>query len=80
MIERYSRSRMNYIWTNQHKFQKMMEVEIAACEAHAKLGNIPRKALVNIKKKAKFNLKRIEELDKKTITMSLRSCRIFRRI
>jgi adenylosuccinate lyase len=44
----------------------MMEVEIAACEAHAKNGKIPKKALVNIKKKARFNLARIEALDKKT--------------
>jgi len=43
-----------------------MEVEIAACEAHAKLGKIPRNALSGIKKRAKFDLQRIEALDKKT--------------
>jgi len=66
MIKRYSLPQMSRIWQQQNKFQKMMEVEIAACEAHAKQGSIPKKALGNIKKKAKFNLKRIEELDKKT--------------
>lgn len=66
MIRRYSLPKMSRIWQQENKFQKMAEVEIAACEAHAKLGNIPKKALSNIKKKAKFNLKRIEELDKKT--------------
>jgi len=57
---------MSHIWHSQNKFQKMLEVEVAACEANAKLGKIPKKALYAIKKKSKFNLKRIEELDKKT--------------
>ena len=66
MIKRYSLPRMSHIWDQQNKFQKMMEVEIAACIAHAKSGNIPKKALSSIKKNAKFNLKRIEALDRKT--------------
>ncbi len=66
MIPRYSLPEMSRIWQQQNKFQKMMEVEIAACEAHAKSGKIPKGALVNIKKKARFNLARIEALDKKT--------------
>ena len=66
MIQRYSLPQMNHIWSDRNKFQKMMEVEIAACQAHAESGKIPRQAFVNIKKKAKFDLKRIEALDKKT--------------
>jgi adenylosuccinate lyase len=66
MIQRYSLPQMNYIWSDRNKFQKMMEVEIAACQAHAESGKIPRQAFANIKKKAKFDLKRIEALDKKT--------------
>ena len=66
MISRYSLPEMSRIWQQQNKFQKMMEVEVAACEAHAKRGKIPKKALVNIQKKAKFDLARIEALDKKT--------------
>jgi len=57
---------MASIWNPQNKFQKMMEVEIAACEAHAKHKNIPAKALSKIKRKAKFSLKRIEELERKS--------------
>ncbi len=66
MISRYSLPEMSRIWQQQNKFQKMMEVEVAACEAHAKRGKIPKKALTNIQKKAKFDLARIEALDKKT--------------
>ena len=66
MIARYSLPEMSRIWQQQNKFQKMMEVEVAACEAHAKRGKIPKKALTNIQKKAKFDLASIEALDKKT--------------
>jgi adenylosuccinate lyase len=65
MIPRYSLPKMERVWLKQNKFQKMLDVELAACEAHAKLGNIPKKALSDIRNKAKFNLKRIEELEKK---------------
>jgi adenylosuccinate lyase len=44
----------------------MMEVEIAASEAHANSGKIPKKAFERIKKRARFDLKKIEALDKKT--------------
>ena len=66
MISRYSLPEMSRIWQQQNKFQKMMEVEVAACQAHAKRGKIPKKALANIQKKAKFDLASIEALDKKT--------------
>ena len=66
MIPRYSLPEMSRIWQQQNRFQKMMDVEIAACEAHAKRGKIPKKALANIQKKAKFDLASIEALDKKT--------------
>jgi len=66
MISRYSLPEMSRIWQQQNKFQKMMEVEVAACQAHAKRGKIPKKALADIQKKAKFDLASIEALDKKT--------------
>jgi adenylosuccinate lyase len=66
MIQRYSLPQMNRIWQDQNKFQKMMEVEIAASEAHAHTGKIPKKAFSQIKKKARFDLKKIEALDRKT--------------
>jgi adenylosuccinate lyase len=66
MIQRYSLPKMNRIWQDQNKFQKMMEVEVAASEAHAHTGKIPKKAFNQIKKKARFDLKKIESLDKKT--------------
>ena len=59
MILRYTRSEMAMIWEPENKYQKWLDVEIAACEAWAKMGEIPAKSLATIKKKAKFNIRRI---------------------
>ena len=45
MIERYTRPEMGRIWSEQHKFETWLEVEIAACEAMAEEGLIPAEAL-----------------------------------
>ena len=55
---------MREIWSEEHKFQTWLEVEIAACEAWGKLGKIPQTALKKIKSKASFSLKRIDEIEK----------------
>ncbi|MBI3755543.1 MAG: adenylosuccinate lyase, partial [Deltaproteobacteria bacterium] len=64
MIERYSRKEMAKIWEPENRFKKWLEVEIAACEAWARLGEIPKKALDTIKAKADFNIQRIDEIEK----------------
>jgi adenylosuccinate lyase len=56
---------MARIWEPQNKFQKWLDVEIAACEAWANKGEIPKKSLATIKKKAKFSIKRIDTIEKK---------------
>lgn len=66
MITRYSLPKMASIWSDQNKFQKMLDIEILACEAMADLGKVPRKELKKIKSKAKFNVKRIEKIEQKT--------------
>ncbi|HEX9916627.1 MAG TPA: adenylosuccinate lyase [candidate division Zixibacteria bacterium] len=66
MIPRYSLPKMQNIWSEQNKFEKWLEIEILACEAQAKFGNIPRSALLQIKRKAKFNAQRIEKIEEKT--------------
>ncbi|MBI5179205.1 MAG: adenylosuccinate lyase [Nitrospinae bacterium] len=64
MIERYSLKEMATLWSLESKFAAWLEVEIAACEAHAKMGKIPKRALATIKKKAAFNVQRIDEIEK----------------
>jgi len=57
---------MKSIWTKESKFQKMLDIEIAACGAWSKKGKIPKAALSKIRKKAKFNIEKIEKLEEKT--------------
>lgn len=66
MIERYTNPEMGRIWTLQHEFEVMLEVEITACEAMAELGQIPVEAAKNIREKAHFNLERVKEIEKVT--------------
>ena len=75
MIKRYSLPRMAKIWEEENKFKKMLKVEIAACEAMAKLGKVPKAAVTVIKKKAAFDvesgLQKVEVLIGKAGTLPL---------
>lgn len=66
MIKRYSRPEITGIWDDQNRFQKMLDVEILACEAFAKLKLIPESAVKTIKEKASFSIERINEIEKIT--------------
>jgi len=66
MIKRYTLPRMARIWEDDNKFQKMLKVEILACEALSKLKIVPKKDLTQIQKKAKINVSRIKKIEKKT--------------
>ena len=46
MIDRYSLPEMREIWTLHSKFNYYLKVELAVCEAYAKLGKIPQEDLV----------------------------------
>src|ERR1041385_4823853 len=66
MIDRYTLPEMGALWSEQTKFQKWLDVEIAVCEVHAEMGTIPREALEQIKSRAKFSVERIDEIEKTT--------------
>ena len=66
MIARYTRPAMGAIWSDEHRFQTWLDVEIAACEAHAELGNIPADAVQVIKENAAFNTERVLEIEAET--------------
>ena len=63
MIDRYSLPEMREIWTLHSKFNYYLRVELAVCEAYAKLGKIPQEDLLKIKSFASFDLKRIDEIE-----------------
>lgn len=64
MIERYSREEIKNIWELQAKFEYYLKVELAVCEAYAKLGKFPQANLNEIKEKASFTLDRIDEVER----------------
>jgi len=66
MIERYTLPRMAGVWSEQNKFEKMLKIEILACEALSRLKIIPKDDLFRIKKKACFNIERIKKIEEKT--------------
>ncbi|OQB56504.1 MAG: Adenylosuccinate lyase [Deltaproteobacteria bacterium ADurb.Bin151] len=66
MIPRYSREKMTAIWSQKNKYQKWLDVEVAACEAMAKLGKVPAQAVDTIKSKAVIDVARIDEIEKIT--------------
>lgn len=66
MIERYTRPQMGQLWTDQAKLDRWLRVEVAACDAMAELGIIPKKAAQAISAKAKVNTKRVAEIEEIT--------------
>lgn len=66
MIERYTYPEMGAIWTLQHEFEVMLDIEIAACEAMAEIGLIPKEAVKTIQERATFDLDRVKEIEKVT--------------
>ncbi len=66
MIERYTLPEMGRLWSEENKFQKWLDVELAVCEVHAEMGTIPREAVQEIKSRARFSVGRINEIEKTT--------------
>ena len=66
MIPRYTPHRMGRIWTEEARFQKMLEVELLACEALAKQGTIPSAAARRIRKRARLDVTRIGQRERRT--------------
>ncbi|HEX9815126.1 MAG TPA: adenylosuccinate lyase [Myxococcota bacterium] len=64
MIERYSRPEMKEIWTDEGRYRRWLQVEIAVCEIQCERGLIPRKAFEAIASKASFDIARIDEIER----------------
>ena len=64
MIERYSRKEMAALWSDENRFRRWLDVEIAVCEVLNEKGIVPDRDLRVIRKKASFDLRRIAEIEK----------------
>jgi adenylosuccinate lyase len=54
---------MGRVWSDENRFQKWLEVELAATETLAEAGIVPREAAALIRERARVNVARIHELE-----------------
>jgi adenylosuccinate lyase len=64
VIPRYTRPEMAEIWSDKHRFEVMLEIELLACEAMAELGEVPVESARICREKAEFDIDRVNELEK----------------
>ncbi|MDI3340368.1 MAG: adenylosuccinate lyase [Sphaerobacter sp.] len=65
MIERYTRPEMGRIWSERHKIDLWLRVEIAVAEAWARRGVVPEEAMAKIRQ-ATCDLERMKEIERET--------------
>jgi adenylosuccinate lyase len=64
VIDRYTRPEMKEIWTDEGKYRRWLQVEVAVCEVQSEQGLIPREAVEVIASKASFDIARIDEIER----------------
>jgi adenylosuccinate lyase len=57
---------MRALWSDQRKYEIWLEIETLACEAMARLGQIPEADAKAIREKARFSIPEILEIEKRT--------------
>ena len=65
MISRYTRPEMGIIWSEENKFRKWLDVELAATETLAEAGIVPRAAAEALRARARVDVARINEIEAK---------------
>ena len=63
MIARYTHPEMGGIWSDQHRYQTWLTVEIAAADAMAAQGMVPAEAARAIRERGGFDVARIEAIE-----------------
>lgn len=65
MIARYTRAEMGRVWSDESKFQRWLDVELAASETLAEAGIVPREAAAKLRARARIDVGRINEIEAK---------------
>ena len=65
MVGRYTHPAMGQIWSERHRIDTMVRVEIAVCEAWAERGAIPAEAMATIRT-ASADPERVREIERRT--------------
>lgn len=63
MIARYTRPEMGRIWSEENKYEQWLAVELAASEALAETGEVPREAAGLLRRHAKVDINRLNEIE-----------------
>ena len=63
MIARYTRPAMGRIWTEENRYSKWLQVELAATETLAAAGMVPAESAKTIREKAAFDVERIQQIE-----------------
>ncbi len=63
MIPRYTRAEMGRVWSDENRYQKWLDVELAAADTLAEAGLVPKEAAAILRARAKVNVARINELE-----------------
>ena len=66
MIDRYSSKEMRDLFSDQHKFETFLKVELSCSKSFYKHGVIPQEDFDKLNKNASFSLTRIKELEQIT--------------
>jgi adenylosuccinate lyase len=61
LIDRYSRPAMKRVWSDENKYQKWLDVELAVAEAWAEEGVIPQEDMARLRQ-ARYNHQRMMEI------------------
>ena len=64
MIDRYTRPELGRIWSEANKYQKWLDVELAATEALAEMGQVPADAARLLRQHASTDAARIQEIER----------------
>lgn len=63
MINRYTRPEMRRIWNDENRFQKWLDVELAAADVLAEAGVIPREAAARLRERSRIDVAKILEIE-----------------
>ncbi|MDR1483090.1 MAG: adenylosuccinate lyase [Synergistaceae bacterium] len=66
MIDRYRTDEMNRIWSDENRFAKWLDVELAVCRAWAEEGVIPAEDMAALEERSGFDVERIAEIESVT--------------
>ena len=63
MIPRYTREEMGRVWSDANRYQKWLDVELAAADTLAEAGLVPKESAATLRARAKVDVARINELE-----------------